>query len=49
MQGIGFFIICFGAMCADSENLLIPIAIVAVGSILVLLGNKLEEHDDDRA
>lgn len=44
MQGIGFLIICFGAMCADSENLLIPIAIATVGAVLILLGKEKEER-----
>lgn len=42
LQKIGFLTICIGAMCADTDNLLIPIGIVLIGAVLLKIGEKLE-------
>lgn len=40
MRIVGVFTIFIGAMTADSDNLLIPLAIVALGTMMVLLSKK---------
>lgn len=35
IQKIGFFMMCFGGMCADSECLLIPIIIAGIGALMI--------------
>lgn len=47
MQKLGFIILCLGTTMADSENLLIPIAVVTLGAVLILLG-KEKENDGTR-
>ena len=42
MSKIGFVIMCLGVMMADSDNLLIPLGVLAVGVILIVLGMKRE-------
>lgn len=37
---IGGTVIAFGVMCADSANVLIPLAIVLVGALMVIIGSK---------
>ena len=34
-KGIGFFLACIGGMGGDSDNLLIPIAIILIGALLM--------------
>lgn len=43
-EKIGAVIVAFGIMCADSANLLIPVAIVAVGAFLVMVGEGRESN-----
>ena len=38
MQKIGFFTMCIGGMCADSECLLIPIIITGIGALMIYFG-----------
>lgn len=40
---IGATIVCFGVMCADSANLLIPVVIVLFGAALVAVGEWRKE------
>ena len=35
---IGFTIVLLGSMCGDSENLLIPLSIIAVGIAIMRIG-----------
>lgn len=42
LSSTGLFTICFGAMCAESKNLLIPLAFMAVGVVLLKIGNGFE-------
>lgn len=46
LQEIGFFIMCIGGMMADSECLLIPIGVAALGAFLIWLGNRKEAEDE---
>lgn len=38
LQRIGFFTMCIGAMLADSNCVLIPLGVAAIGAILVWIG-----------
>ena len=40
LQKIGFFVMCIGGMMADSECLLIPIAVTSIGALLFWLGER---------
>ena len=42
VQRIGILILFFGSTLADSENLLIPATVLAVGAALILIGKRLE-------
>lgn len=46
LQKIGFFIMCIGGMMADSECLLIPIGVAALGAFLIWLGDRKEADDE---
>ena len=46
LQKIGFFIMCIGGMMADSECLLIPIGVAALGAFLIWLGDRREADDE---
>lgn len=46
LQKIGFFIMCIGGMMANSECLLIPIGVDALGAFLIWLGNRKEADDE---
>ena len=46
LQKIGFFIMCIGGMMADSECLLIPIAVTSIGALLFWLGERREADDE---
>lgn len=46
LQKIGFFIMCIGGMMADSECLLIPIAVTAFVAFLIWLGDRREADDE---
>lgn len=39
---VGFILICIGAMMGDSENLLIPLAVIGIGCVLVKIGTRRE-------
>ena len=45
---LGFMLIMFGMMTADSDSLVIPFALVAIGSALVLRA-KIKEADNETA
>lgn len=49
LQKIGLFIILIGTTLADSECLLIPFGVVALGAILFWIGLGREEADDETA
>lgn len=38
MQGTGFFTMCIGGMFGDSQNLILPIVLMCIGTILLLTG-----------
>lgn len=40
MRNLGLMILFLGLSMGDSENLLIPAAVLAVGAVLYLIGNK---------
>lgn len=42
LQKIGFFTICLGTMMADSECLLVPAVVVALGAVLLGIGIRRE-------
>lgn len=46
LQKIGFFMMCIGGMLADSDCILIPIAITGIGALLlwVSLGEEAEDE-----
>ena len=46
LQKIGFAILCIGMMMADSENLLIPLAVVSLGVALIWAGIGREADDE---
>ena len=46
LQKIGFMIMCIGAMLADSENILVPVAVVGLGAILIWFGLGTEDNDE---
>lgn len=46
LQKIGFFVMCIGGMMADSECLLIPIAVTSIGALLIWLGARTEADDE---
>lgn len=37
-EGIGFFLMCIGAMGGDSEKLWLPILIMTIGALLIISG-----------
>lgn len=40
MRSIGFMLTTLGAMMGESDNLLIPLAVMAVGGVLMLLPQR---------
>lgn len=44
---LGILIIIVGAMAGDSPSILAPISIMAVGAILVAIGNRMEGNDEN--
>ncbi len=46
-EKIGATITAFGVMCADSECLLIPLGIVAVGMLMVMIGERRCNDETD--
>lgn len=46
LQKIGLVILCIGGMMADSECLLIPIAVTAIGALLFWIGAGREADDE---
>lgn len=44
---IGIIILCLGVMMADSECLLIPVAVVALGAALIKIGHSRGELEED--
>ena len=46
LQKIGFFMMCIGGMMADSDCLLIPIGVAALGAFLIWLGDRREADDE---
>ena len=51
MMYAGMILLALGAMMGDSENLIIPTIILAVGAVLTLKGQKkyADEIDDEAA
>lgn len=39
MQGVGFVLICIASTMMDSERLIIPMTVAAVGALLVWRGS----------
>lgn len=39
MQGVGFILICIASTMMDSERLVIPMAVAAVGALMVWRGS----------
>jgi hypothetical protein len=46
LQKIGFIMMCIGGMMADSECLLIPIAVTAIGALLFWIGDGKGADDE---
>ena len=46
LQKIGFFVMCIGGMMANSDCLLIPIAVTAFGAWLIWTGIGTEADDE---
>ena len=47
LETIGTFLILFGIMFADSEKLVVPSTIMAIGIAMVLIGKRKEvDHDE---
>ena len=46
LQKIGFALMCIGAAIADSESLLIPVAVVEAGALLIWIGLGREADDE---
>lgn len=46
-EKIGMAITAFGVMCADSRCLLIPVAIVAIGMFMVMIGERRCNDETD--
>lgn len=44
-EKIGMTITAFGVMCADSRCLLIPVVIVAVGMLMVMIGERRSDNE----
>ena len=44
-EKIGAVVTAFGIMCADSRNLFIPVAIVAVGMFMVMIGERRSNNE----
>lgn len=42
-QRIGFLVICMAMMTADSNSLIIPAILAAVGAALILIGRRGEK------
>ena len=48
---IGVITFCLGVTMADSENLLVPITVIAIGMLLVKIGmnrGELEKDEEER-
>ena len=45
LEKIGAVVTAFGIMCADSRCLLIPVAIVAVGMFMVMIGERRSNNE----
>lgn len=43
---IGMFLIIFGTMMGDSENLLIPSIVITIGAALIFIGKRRGEDAD---
>lgn len=46
---VGFLLICIGVMMGDSENLLIPAAVIGIGCVLVKIGDRKEADRNEAA
>lgn len=46
LQRIGIIVMVLGAMCADSECLLIPIGVTSIGALLVWISIGREARDE---
>ena len=44
---LGFVLLALGVSTADSEHVIIPLALVIVGSIFLMLCQKEFENDDE--
>ena len=45
MKGIGFMVICLAMMTGDSDSLIVPALLLAIGTILILMDTKRGETD----
>ena len=43
MKGIGFMVICLATMTADSDSLIVPALLLAIGAVLIFISNKKGE------
>jgi hypothetical protein len=48
LQKIGFFMMCIGGTIADSDCILVPIAVTGIGAVLLWISMG-EEADDETA
>lgn len=44
---IGTLLILFGMTLADSENLIVPFVVVMAGTVMVLIGRRDEDGEED--
>lgn len=42
LKSLGLLLILFGIACGDSPNLLVPVAVIAVGGVLYKVGERME-------
>ena len=47
MMTIGLFILFFGAMMGDSDNLIIPLIVITIGATLTLIGQRRMNFDEE--
>jgi len=49
LSRLGMIVIFIGVMMADSENLLIPLGVVAIGIAMVMIGTRRDENGENQA
>ena len=47
LEQIGTLLILFGITLADSENLIVPFVVVMAGAVMVLIGRRDEDGEED--